>query len=156
MLITEFTPPPLGLCLRTCSNWNADLLYSLFKVSPQNSLTFKDYGSSLAQHYGFQNLSTLSSPFFNMAHIRNIYSFSLLTLQLRALITRSTIVGSDYKEGKTRSLKVGSSTILGLKMEKSQNYPKTFQPCPWFSQPTIEKKNGKLVWGGFSHENQFP
>ena len=67
---------------------------------------------------------------FNMAHIRNIYSFSLLTLQLRALITRSTIVGSDYKEGKTRSLKVGSSTILGLKMEKSQNYPKTFQPCP--------------------------
>ena len=67
---------------------------------------------------------------FNMVHIRNIYSFSLLTLQLRALITRSTIVGSDYKEGKTRSLKVGSSTILGLKMEKSQNYPKTFQPCP--------------------------
>jgi hypothetical protein len=67
---------------------------------------------------------------FNMAHIRNIYSFSLLTLQLRALITRSTIVGSDYKEGKTRSLKVGSSTILGSKMEKSQNYPKTFQPCP--------------------------
>jgi hypothetical protein len=79
---------------------------------------------SIAKH------SLLSSPPFNMAHIRNIYSFSLLTLQLRALITRSTIVGSDYKEGKTRSLKVGSSTILGSKMEKSQNYPKTFQPCP--------------------------
>jgi hypothetical protein len=67
---------------------------------------------------------------FNMVHIRNIYSFSLLTLQLRALITRSTIVRYNYKEGKTRSLKVGSSTILGSKMEKSENYPKTFQPCP--------------------------
>jgi hypothetical protein len=30
------------------------------------------------------NHSLLSSPSFNMAHIRNIYSFSLLTLQLRA------------------------------------------------------------------------
>jgi hypothetical protein len=78
---------------------------------------------SIAKH-------SLLSSLFNMAHIRNIYSFSLLTLQLRALITRSTIVGSNYKEGKTRSLKVGSSTILGSKMEKSQNHPKTFQPCP--------------------------
>ena len=79
---------------------------------------------SIAKH------SLLPFSPFNMAHIRNIYSFSLLTLQLRELITRSTIVGSNYKEGKTRSLKVGSSTILGSKMEKSQNYPKTFQLCP--------------------------
>jgi hypothetical protein len=60
----------------------------------------------------------------------NYIVFPHLLSNKRALIPRSTIIGSNYKGGKTRSMNVGSQTISGSKMGKVSKPPKDSSTKP--------------------------
>ena len=132
MLITEFTPPPLGLRLQTYSNWNADLLYSFFKVSSQNSLTFKDYGSSLAQHYGFQQLSTLSFPLLSPQHgsHKEYIQFFLTHSPTKSINYKIHNCRIRLQRRKNKILKSRIFNHLRLKNGKVSKLPKDFPTMP--------------------------